>query len=65
MEWQPIETAPLDDTDIIVATKSGLVGEAYFCQAFRALCWAGTDIDEQGGIYDATHWMHLPPHPGS
>lgn len=61
-EWQPIETAPKDGTEIIVATKSTTSGVALVIwePGVPFPCF----MDEEGDSYeDATHWMPLPEPP--
>lgn len=63
MFWQPIETAPRDGTDILVATQSylgGVVMAAWDKGRRQEMAW----MDMYGDAYpDATHWMPLPPPP--
>lgn len=75
--WQPIETAPKDGTNIILADgKHATVGNWYheepYIHEYRDLGgnYAGQDegdgfngwVDWSGGI-TPTHWMPLPPPP--
>lgn len=74
MEWQPIETAPKDGTEIIVFHKDGGVCAA-FCpgDGFAWHCMDGnnTVIHKSGKSIPAitsflespTHWMPLPEPP--
>ena len=58
--WQPIETAPKDETDILIATNNyaGGVVMAYWGPMAEAF------IDMDGDTYEnATHWMPLPTPP--
>jgi hypothetical protein len=70
--WQPIESAPKDDSPVLVTARDGkrtIVGEAHFDPANEAWWWAG----ENWGDYHAeslpargwraTHWMPLPDPP--
>jgi len=61
MEWQPIETAPRDGTEILVyTTVDGVVSSN-----FRYGCWQkisimfGTNVKRN----EPTHWMKLPNPP--
>jgi hypothetical protein len=76
-EWQPIETAPKDGTDVIVMymhIETQVVHNAFWMD--EKDCWAG---DNPGGWWSyvhsevsrellddwrtPTHWMPLPPPP--
>jgi len=69
MEWQPIESAPRDNTHILVSfpkpMKSTLnwssrqVFNAYFSPQANDWCIEGQWVEEQ----KPTHWQHLPPPP--
>lgn len=60
MEWQPIETAPRDGTEIIILNFSGRV--------FRGKCKPEDEEDNEWWeeynsltiYHDPTHWMPLP-----
>ena len=62
-EWQPIETAPKDGTDVLVVAD-GVVSEAEYWGDDRGWWLANTAptdyIDSQ--VWP-THWMPLPPPP--
>jgi hypothetical protein len=60
MEWQPIETAPLDMTEVIVlcGTKDIRLGW-YFAPSSQTFGW----LDQRGKTITPTHWMPLPPAP--
>lgn len=79
-EWQPIETAPKDKTNVIVAVPTQYmdgyhVGEAYFDPEHYGggdWWWSGTYYGDYhaGPISDVnwhepTHWMPLPSPPDS
>ena len=62
MEWQPIETAPMDGTRVLVFRMCW--------QESAAVCWFNRDTDEWipvGGVMfcEPTHWMPLPPAPAA
>lgn len=59
--WQPIATAPKDDTPILTYRRVGLMAvAAYFPHGDAE--WCCTD-----GVHllNVTHWMPLPPPPAS
>jgi hypothetical protein len=61
MEWQPIETAPLDHP--LMVAEGQAVGEAHHCGR-DGWYWAGNDpTDSWGGQIYPTHWMPLPTPP--
>ena len=76
MTWQPIETAPKDNTAVIIAVptehKDGfIVGEAYFNpEQGGDWWWAGTSSGDyyagpiiEMNFWNPTHWQPLPPPP--
>jgi len=62
MEWQPIETAPRDGSDILIGGDFSYAGGV-----LMASCVDGyphpTFSDMQGDFYNPTHWMPLPEPP--
>lgn len=68
MEWQPIETAPLDGTAVLVGRFVDSDGQAH-CNGRIAVDWyRGPDV--QWGMFNkrywpATHWMPLPAPPSN
>lgn len=71
MNWQPIETAPKDGTEILIVGvyPDGMAGnvEAGFFDHDSGY-WAGTYYDGYGYTYnnpEPTHWMPLPEPPES
>ena len=66
-DWQPIETAPKDESLILVYGPCEVDGESYPAQVGIALYHKIRDrwIDENNGyaIYHPTHWRPLPPPP--
>lgn len=76
-EWQPIETAPRDGTEILavyVCDFNGTIGADYSIVRWEQSTWrAQADgqraIEAQGDTYTdyiepfVTHWMPLPPPP--
>lgn len=61
MEWEPIETAPKDGTDVLVFAPS-LYGENKFQVAY---CFYGQlwEYGYEGTPITPTHWMPLPKPP--
>ncbi|MCB9902368.1 MAG: DUF551 domain-containing protein [Planctomycetes bacterium] len=65
-EWQPIETAPRDGTDVLVF-RDYSSGARYAVASFDGeewrdigdIGWAGMDGDDN----QPTHWMPLPTGP--
>ncbi len=56
MNWRPIETAPKDNTDLLLGFSNGddvTVGS--FCRE----AW----MDQHGWGLEPTHWMPLPEQP--
>lgn len=75
MDWQPIETAPKDGTEIDVWAKNADGHQ----RRITDVCWSrmgdwdGTDFDGWTGMYperfcakyEPTHWMPLPEPPAA
>ncbi len=61
MEWQPIETAPIDGTSVLLCYKGGKVscGEYSDANDFFPAFW----FTYGEGQCNPTHWMPLPPPP--
>lgn len=72
MEWQTIETAPKDGTEVLISSKNGIKVARYEPWAWSdktrdAFQWfIALQEGNGGGTYavDPTHWMPLPlpPH---
>lgn len=64
--WQPIETAPLDGTEVVLFyphMSNGLVTAGYYHRAdFHHEPYWYADL-VNGGASPPTHWMPLPPPP--
>lgn len=59
-EWQPIETAPRDGTEIIGMIRPKVIRLVWwFAPSSRTFGWR----DENGRTINPTHWMPLPPPP--
>ena len=67
VEWQPIETAPVDGSRILINTERRGVREAKFYMGNPDDGFCFYDNMVGGGpmtiFYDATHWMPLPEPP--
>lgn len=62
MNWQPIETAPKDGTNILIHE----LGDTFVAWWLNGLeRWVDGKWTEMDGwvTYDPTHWMPLPPPP--
>lgn len=59
--WQPVETAPLDDTSVIVCSDGGVVGEAWHFEGgwYWANCYP-TDATDGSIDFGIRCWMPLP-----
>ena len=60
-EWQPIETAPKDGTEIILCDMNWPRVDGYRPRKI-GLFYAGKWLIN-GGSWEPTHWMPLPPPP--
>lgn len=72
MAWEPIETAPMDGTEIDVWARNDKGMERRICNVSweRMADWDGREFDgwtgmypHYGGKYTPTHWMPLPEPP--
>lgn len=59
MNWQPIETAPKDTTEILVYGD-----ERIFLVYWYLDEWINGDVTLGWAEIDPTHWMPLPSPPG-
>lgn len=61
MEWQPIETAPKDGTEILVHTRYG----NFYVVGYDDVFSAPWRVRNDEGLTETapTHWMPLPPPP--
>jgi hypothetical protein len=61
-EWQPIETAPKDGTEVLLFYETDMAVGLFH---FRRKLWVlGYPIEiEDGDIIFPTHWMPLPEPP--
>lgn len=57
MEWQPIETAPKDGTQILL----GKVGGSMIVGFWNGYAWDDGDFDSN--VSWPSHWMPLPEPP--
>lgn len=59
-QWQPIETAPTDGTEVLVLIKPKVIRLGwFFAPSSRTQGWA----DESSRPITPTHWMPLPEPP--
>ncbi len=80
MEWQPIETAPRDGTEIIVGVDIASVWIVRNARFVKATNWTPQEPDDVDGwwaqrnsvtqehldgIYEPTHWLPMPDPPGN
>jgi hypothetical protein len=69
MEWQPMETAPMDGTEILLVIPHGGTGPGaevllgFHCEDDQA--WFDVCEINHGPVYAPTHWMHLPEPPNA
>jgi len=75
MEWQPIETAPIDEDILVKCDNFGDINagihfavvrwnDEYGVFADANIDWNDdVDLDVYGAYQYATHWMPLPPPP--
>lgn len=74
MEWQPIETAPRDGTNILIYVPRAAEAGDMATVHWHARGWHASDgawVSTYGEVghdewyaSDPTHWMPLPPPPG-
>ena len=55
--WQPIATAPRDDTDVLVLCDHGIISIGSFC---GTMWWIEQTTYEKR---EPTHWMPIPERP--
>ena len=60
MEWQPIETAPLDGTLVII--RDGLTVKTGHWSEISNGCWVDPEYGDDLHV-EPTHWMPLPAAP--
>lgn len=65
MNWQPIETAPLERTDVLLWTPSGqLVGYQYISGMWNASGVKASERECDVELFEKpTHWMPVPEDP--
>lgn len=70
-DWQPIETAPKDGTEVLLFTRSDVGPEKDYWESFGDPHFSTVQIGafedgkwHQNVIGGATHWMPLPSPPG-
>ena len=68
-DWQPIETAPKDGTEVLLAIPTYGVGPTFefAVGGFFNGAWFGEEDDaydaDEAAYQDPTHWMPLPEPP--
>jgi len=60
-EWQPIETAPKDGTEILAHDEDDNVFIAFFCPYIKS--WVSNISNAFGQEEHPTHWIPLPEPP--
>ena len=71
MNWQPIETAPKDGTDILICDMTAQTprcdlvhwNQGWIGCSSTTLEYIGTYLSASVGFYMPTHWMPLPEPP--
>ena len=61
-EWQPIETAPKDGTEILAWSRREGVFVVFWYTLMGGWCWTAHDLDGDETM-NPTHWMPLPELP--
>lgn len=67
-EWQPIETAPKDGTEVLTYREAGLMAVAVWVKYYPI--WRGGDesgwvVSDGADLVGVTHWMPLPNPPSA
>jgi hypothetical protein len=63
MEWQPIETAPKDGTDVLLWVPDGTYFSLMMTGSYEGEDMGWCDNARGSPGFDPTHWMPLPPPP--
>lgn len=58
-EWQPIETAPKDGRDALIAYSDGYIAIGWWSDENQQWCWQNLYLS----VMNPTHWMPLPEPP--
>jgi hypothetical protein len=63
--WQSIETAPRDETEVLIKTSIGVVSAWFHSEPGEYYQWVCYDdaFTIDGDCGSVTHWMPLPPSP--
>ena len=67
MEWQPIETAPKDGTEVLVYGDGQGMSVAWWETKYiwvRPGAWVSDFGRSDTHTHEPSHWMPLPPPPG-
>ncbi len=66
MDWQPIETAPKDGTDMLLIRNYGVsTREGVFIGWFNPITDKWVNLHTGSDSYGPTHWMALPAPPNA
>jgi predicted SnoaL-like aldol condensation-catalyzing enzyme len=62
MNWKPIETAPRDETEILIKTNIGVVSAWFHSEPGECYQWVCYDdaFTIDGDCKSVTHWMPIP-----
>lgn len=64
-DWQPIESAPMDGTHILIFRTATMDPADTMFVCFYNTRWQGWQTTPGHYGCNPTHWMPLPPVPGS
>lgn len=67
-EWQPIETAPRDASEVLTYSKAAdveMIRNSFFDEEYKEWMYytSTCGIENFDAIFNPTHWMPLPPPP--
>ena len=61
IEWEPIETAPRDETPLLLWLPAPLAKAAIGYWDRGLFCWVVEDRNPETGEFLPTHWASLTP----